>query len=403
MPLTHAACSPTEALRERTAGMKKLLFVTNAGGFGGAEIHLLELIERLRQSDVQLSILQVGADIYPVHLREHECPHVEVHSQKIRNSLGDWFRYFRKRRPDTVVFVNSWIRSYPWYSSLAAYLAGVPRRFAIQHLIAEPLQKVEGSSIRNVLRRLFGGRTRTRLISSVSAFFCTTTICVSNAVRNRLVDDYRYPANKTVTIYNGASVSEFVPSTINRTYVRTRLGIAPEEFVLVCVARLDEVKGHDILLSALARLLSQGQCCKCIIVGDGPLRKSLGQQVHALGLNGSVFFEGFQKDVRSFLQAADAFVLTSHAEGFPLSIVEAMSCGLPCIVTDVGGNAEAVHHMAQGLIVAPRSVEGVANAIAYLLAHPRKRVEMSEMARERALKEFDIQDRMADIIRVILN
>jgi glycosyltransferase involved in cell wall biosynthesis len=286
---------------------------------------------------------------------------------------------------------------------LAAYLAGVPRRFAIQHLIAEPLQKVEGSSIRNVLRRLFGGRTRTRLISSVSAFFCTTTICVSNAVRNRLVDDYRYPANKTVTIYNGASVSEFVPSTINRTYVRTRLGIAPEEFVLVCVARLDEVKGHDILLSALARLLSQGQCCKCIIVGDGPLRKSLGQQVHALGLNGSVFFEGFQKDVRSFLQAADAFVLTSHAEGFPLSIVEAMSCGLPCIVTDVGGNAEAVHHMAQGLIVAPRSVEGVANAIAYLLAHPRKRVEMSEMARERALKEFDIQDRMADIIRVILN
>jgi glycosyltransferase involved in cell wall biosynthesis len=393
----------THVQGERPVGSRTLLFVTNADGFGGTEKHLLELIKRLRRSGVQPFILQVGADVYTDHLKGNEPLYVGIRSEKIQNSLWDWFRFFRKTRPDIVVFVNSWVRSFPWYSSVAAFLAGVPRRFAIQHLIAPPLAKVEGRSMRNVLRRLFGGRVRTRLASSVSAFFCDATICVSDAVRNRLVSDYRFPASKTITIYNGVSISEFVPSEGNRASVRARLGVGSEEFLLVCVARLSEVKGLDILLLAMARVLRHGLLCKCIIVGDGPLRKSLSEQAQALGLYSRVFFEGFQRDVRPYLQTADAFVLTSHREGFPLSILEAMACGLPCVVTNVGGNAEAVHHMVHGLIVAPRSVDEVADAISYLVTHPRERAEMSRMVRARVHEAFDVEQRMAEIKRVILN
>jgi glycosyltransferase involved in cell wall biosynthesis len=393
----------TQVHGEHPVGSRTLLFVTNADGFGGTEKHLLELIKRLRRSGVQPFILEVGVDVYTDLLKENEPLRVGIRSEKIRNSLWDWFRFFRKTRPDIVVFVNSWVRSFPWYSSMAACLAGVPRRFTIQHLIAPPLEKVEGRSMRNVLRRLFGGRRRTRLASSVSTLFCDATICVSNAVRDRLVTDYRFPANKTITIYNGVSVSEFVPSESNRASVRARLGLGSEEFLLVCVARLSEEKGLDILLMAMARVLQHGLCCKCVIVGDGPLRKPLSEQAQALGLDGRVFFEGFQKDVRPFLQTADAFVLTSHREGFPLSILEAMACGLPCVVTNVGGNAEAVYHMVHGLIVAPRSVDEAADAIAYLVTHPRERAEMSKMARAKVREAFDVEDRMAEIKRVILN
>jgi glycosyltransferase involved in cell wall biosynthesis len=393
----------TQIHGDHLVGSRTLLFVTNAGGFGGTEKHLLELIKRLGQSGVQPFILQVGADVYADHLQGNEPFCVGVRSEKIRNSLWDWFRFFRRTRPDIVVFVNSWVRSFPWYSSMAACLAGVPRRFAIQHSIAQPLAKVEGMSMRNVLRRLLGGRRRTRLASSVSALFCDATICVSNAVRDRLVTDYRFPPNKTITIYNGVSVPEFVPSESNRASVRARLGLGPEEFLLVSVARLGELKGLDILLLAMARVLSHGLSCKCIIVGDGPLKKSLSDQAGALGLDGRVFFEGFQKDVRPYLQTADAFVLTSDWEGFPLSVLEAMSCGLPCVVTNVGGNAEAVHHMVHGLIVAPRSVDEAADAISYLVTHPRERAEMSKMVRARVREAFDVEDRMAEIKRVILN
>jgi glycosyltransferase involved in cell wall biosynthesis len=389
--------------REGSVRSRTLLFVTNSDGFGGTEKHLIEFIRRLVGSGIQPFILAIGADVYSDHLKGSEPLHIGVQSEGIRNSPWDWLRLFRKTRPDIVVFVNSWVRSFPWYASVAAFLAGVPRRFAIQHLIAPPLPKVEGNSVRSVLRRLFGGRRRTRLVSSLSAFFFNTTICVSNAVRDRLVTDYSFPANRTITIYNGVSISEFVPCESNRVVFRARRGFAPEDFVLVCVARLSEVKGLDTLLLAMPQLLRQGLSCKCIIVGDGPLRKVLSEQAQALGLHGAVFFEGFQKDVRPFLQAADAFVLTSRIEGFPLSIVEAMACGLPCVVTDVGGNAEAIHHMVHGLIIASQSADAVADAISYLITHPRERAEMSKMVRARAREAFDVEDRMAEIRRVILS
>jgi glycosyltransferase involved in cell wall biosynthesis len=388
---------------ESPVGAKTLLFATNASGFGGSEKHLLELIKRLRRSGVRLYILEVGADVHGDHLEGSDTLDVGIRREKIQNSFWDWFRFFRTTRPDIVVFVNGWIRSFPWYASVAACLAGVPRRFAIYHTTPPPLAKVEGRSMRSLLRRLFGGRRRTRLVSSGSALFFNAAICVSNAGRDRLVIDYRFPSKKTITIYNGVSVSEFVPSEGNRASVRARLGLGSEEFLLVCVSRLSKEKGVDTLLMALTQVLRQGVGCKCIIVGDGPLRKPLLEQAEALGLNDHVFFEGFHKDVRPFLQAADAFVLTSHTEGFSLSILEAMACGLPCVVTNVGGNAEAVHHMVHGMVVAPGSVHEVADAISYLGTHPRERTEMSKVVRVRVREAFDLEDRMSEIKRVILN
>jgi glycosyltransferase involved in cell wall biosynthesis len=388
---------------ERPVGSRTLLFATNASGFGGSEKHLLELIKRLGRTGVQSHILEVGADVHADHLEGSDSSDVGIRCEKIQNSFWDWFRFLRRTRPDIVVFVYGWIRSFPWYSSMAAYLAGVPTRFAIQHSIAEPLPKVEGWSMRNVLRRLVGGRRRTRLASSISALFYNATICVCNAVRERLITDYRFPPNRTITICNGVSVSEFVPSDSNRASVRTRLGIGSEEFLLVCVTRLSKEKGVDLLLMAMARLSSHGLRCKCIIVGDGPLKKLLSDQAQSLGLNGRVLFEGFQKDVRPFLQTADAFVLTSDFEGLPLSVLEAMACGLPCVVTNVGGNVEAVQHMVHGLIVAPGSVDETADAISYLVTHPRERAQMSKMVRARVREAFDIEDRMAEIKHVILN
>jgi glycosyltransferase involved in cell wall biosynthesis len=117
---------------------------------------------------------------------------------------------------------------------------------------------------------------------------------------------------------------------------------------------------------------------------------------------GYVYFEGFQKDVRPYLQAGSAFILTSHLEGLPLSVLEAMACGLPCIVTNVGGSAEAVKDQVVGLVIPPASVEAAADAILYLATHPDERAEMASKARQTVCQSFDNENRMSELARVIL-
>jgi glycosyltransferase involved in cell wall biosynthesis len=125
------------------------------------------------------------------------------------------------------------------------------------------------------------------------------------------------------------------------------------------------------------------------VVGDGPLKAELQGLAAQLGVANVVRFEGFRPDVRQYLQLADALVLTSDTEGLPLSILEAMACSLPCIVTDVGGNAEAIVHQQCGLVVPRRSPAEVAQAIECLRYDPVKRRRYGSAARRRVEEEFD--------------
>lgn len=405
---------------------KKILFVSNDNEYGGAEKHLLELIRRLRGPGVQLYILSFQTDFYTARLGP-DLDIVVITSTKPPQFLWDWVRLFRNIRPDSVVFVYGWFWAFPCAAVVGAWVAGVRRRFSIQHLmtprVSLPPQVLatlrRGRSLRGrlrgVLRKLLGRQDPPPrplcLVASMdsaaqirrSAYFYNTIICVSDALRHSLLKDFGFPASKVKTIRNGVSLSEFVPSEDRRSEVRQMLGCVQDEFVLVCVARLSEQKRIDILLEALARVLHEGVRCKCIIVGDGPLKNQLLEQTRSIGLSGHVFFEGFHEDVRPYLQAGSAFILTSDTEGLPLSILEAMACGLPSIITDVGGSAELVTHRVHGLIVPRESVDAIAKAISYLANHPEERAQMAKMARERACEAFDIENAMAEIRRVILS
>lgn len=378
----------------------KILFVTRTKEFGGAERDLLELVRRLARSGIPLSILCLQSDFYSKYLEDSRVEIIVLPTAP--RSFQDWFRAFRHIRPDVVVFVRAVLWNYEWYVPMAACLAGIRRRVSIAQLTPPAVPaRVEGWSTWDVLRRL----RRMRHLASwrVSAFFENSTICVSNAIRDSLMRDYRFPARTTITIHNGVSPSEFEQCKDEAPGLRARLRLNPDEFVLVCVARLSEQKRIDILLLALARVLRDGVACKCVIVGDGPLREPLEQQSLNLGLSGAVFFEGFREDVRPYLQAGTAFVLTSQREGLPISILEAMACGLPCIVTRVGGNCEVVTHGVNGLVASPGSIDEIASAISHLATHRQECEEMSKMARSTVLREFNLDDRMAQIKEVILN
>jgi glycosyltransferase involved in cell wall biosynthesis len=402
----------------RPEKLRTVLFVTHTPGYGGTEKHLIDLLNRIDDRTIRSIILCAEGDPYMERLSAIRNSSVSIRSEPSLKStwerpslpyakfslkqLWKWIRVFRETKPEVVVFVYGALSQIPWFAFVAARLAGIRKIFAIQHLIPLPLPKDEGKSFADVLRRLVGRQARLIVSLRVPPFLATKTICVSNAVRNALIEKFHYPPATTVTIHNGVPVSEFVPSKEEGVAIRSKLGIRADEFVLVCAARLSHEKGIDILIQAISRLRSANISCKCIVVGEGELKEKLLEQIRTLDLTQHVFLEGFHRDIRPYLHAADAFILVSYYEGLPFAILEAMACGLPCIVTNVGGNAEAVAQDLNGLVVNAGSVDEAAAAISFLVTHPEERARMARIARTRACEEFDIEVKLGDFKQAIL-
>jgi len=388
----------------REHGRNILFVLPKTAEFGGLEKHLFALLQGLKGEVQRPVIACFGQETISDYMDDDLRASTTVRCMPEPKTFGDWFQLIRRIRPDVIVFCYNWFRSFPWQAPLASLVAVVPRRVSIQHLLPLPPPPVDGGkSLKAKLRRRIGARARDLFKVRLTGHICQKTICVSNAVRNSLVREYQFPARKTITIHNGISTSAFVPSKRMRIAVRARLDVSEEDFLLVCAARLTEVKGIDIVIPAVSRVNRQGVSCKCIILGEGPLKEKLQKQANSLGLSGHVFFEGFQTDVRPYFQAASAFILTSYIEGLPLSILEAMACGLPCIVTDVGGNAEAVTDRVTGLVISAGSLDEAENAILYLATHPHECAEMATRARETVRRSFDIDNKIEELKVAILH
>jgi glycosyltransferase involved in cell wall biosynthesis len=346
---------PPEKTESGTSGKKRILFVTQTTGYGGSELHLIQLIESFPTS-IRATIVCFGIDPYTRLIELNSRVQARVsQASRPRDCRGYW-SLFRGFHPDIVVFISGWHGLFPLAAYLAARFSMARRVCTIEHSTAEersPWPKT-WLSPRGVFRWIAGWYAHTTLTNGLIGRVSDQTICVSEKSRTRLVREYAYPHRKTSTVRNGVEASRYLHSPETRLKVRRSLGIGPEESVIVCVGRLHRDKGLDILFESLCRL-RQERPCKCIVVGDGPSRSELAAFVAENGLSSTVMFVGFQDDVRPYLATADVFVLPSRspAEALPFSLLEAMSSGLACIATDVGGVREVVSDGVDGLVVAP--------------------------------------------------
>lgn len=162
---------------------------------------------------------------------------------------------------------------------------------------------------------------------------------------------------------------------------------------LVTVARLNHAKGHRFVLDAIALAATKGVEVRYTIVGDGPERTAIADQVRSLELDGRVEMTGAldEDGVRAALQMAEVFVLPTSGpgEGSPVAVLEAMSAGLAILATDVGGLGEMVDDR-EGVLVPPGDAGALAGALITLASNPGRRAAMGAAARERAVREFDV-------------
>lgn len=184
------------------------------------------------------------------------------------------------------------------------------------------------------------------------------------------------PPEKVVTLRNGVDLTLFRPGERDRR--RSKLGL--DGFTLLAVGNLVPVKGHSLMLAALALLPD----VRLLVAGSGPLRLALEAQAVRLGVAARVSFLGGlpQHVLREYYCAADALVLASEREGWPNVLLEAMACGTPAIAPAVWGIPEVVAGREAGILYHERSGAGIAAAVAALRAWPPDRAATRRYAEQ---------------------
>jgi len=267
------------------------------------------------------------------------------------------------------------------YGRVSARLANVP-------VIISTMHRVEDHKQETIYRFL-------PFVDTVTMALTTKIIAVSGAVKNYLIRRHKIRPEKISMIYNGIDVSKY-KRHVNISGFKKQFNLDPSIPIVAFIGRLVKVKGVSYFLEAAASVLRSGKKAQFLVIGDGPLKQSLVKQTQKLGIDQHVFFIGFRKDIPRVLSFIDILVVPSLWEGLPLVVLETMSAGKPIIAAEVGGIPEAVRNGETGILVPPKNPEALTGAINDLLADPKKRKEMGDKAKQRAVQLFDVERKVKE-------
>ncbi len=210
---------------------------------------------------------------------------------------------------------------------------------------------------------------------------CDRVICVSEAVRRRLLEA-RVPQELLVVIPDFVDCRRFDPAAVH--------GEDPgDRPVIAAVGRLTKEKGHSVLLAAMALVARAVPDARLVICGQGSEEETLRRQAETEGVAGVVEFAGFAADVRPHLASAAVIAMPSLSEGLGVAALEAMAMAKPVVASDVGGLPESVAHGETGVVVPAGDARALAEALIALLQDPERARRMGEAGRARALAVYD--------------
>lgn len=373
-------------MARRTDAPIRLCLVMNTALVGGAETVLLEVFRHLDPAKVTPSLVclrEPGPLAAEFEASGFEVTVFDRHGWRDLRETARLYTHFRRTRPDVVLvphFQRAPLVLGPWFARLARVPATV---------IA-----VHGMGMVAI-----GSRVLPRPV--VETLFVTDALALLAPSQSRYLHAQegvgRFPWRRTAEhlVPNGIRVPA-PPTADGRAEVRAELGYDDDAVVVaVMVARLAPLKGHAVMLRALAQI-QQAQLAerhpdlRLLVVGEGPERPGLEALAAELGVTHRVRFTGLRRDVLRLLAGADLGVLPSAHEAVPISVIEQMAMGLPVVVTDVGGLPDVVGDGREGYVVPSGDVDALAGRVGELAADTETRRALGKAARRRAESEFSI-------------
>ena len=348
---------------------------------GGAETALYMLLSLLDRNGIEPSVVCLG-DMGEIG-RDIDALGVPVHTIGMRSGVSS-LKKIRK----LILLLNGLkpdiIQGWMYHGNLLATFASffIHRRIPV-------LWNVRGPG--TYLSRRFKNMSIYWLTSCFSRFplRIINNSKASAETHERMLN---YPSDRWVIIPNGFDTEVFKPNSASRDKLRFSLNLAPTATLIGHVARYDPMKDHSIFLTAAARLLMDGADVQFVMIGPDVDQNNgeLVQMIRELGLWERVHLFGARRDLPFLMPGFDIGCLSSYGEGFPNVIGEMMSCGVPCVVTDVGDCAEMVGDT--GKIVPSRDHVCLAAALKEMVdLGMEERCNLGIEARQRVIQKFSLE------------
>lgn len=304
------------------------------------------LVERLEEAGIRVHRLS--------HMKRDLSPFSDL------KCLIELYRLIRKGKYD-IVHCHSTKAGF--LGRMAAWMARVPRIYFTVH----------GWGFYN--EQEYGWARRILVFAErICAKFSTFLVCVSQSDLDAGLKNRIAPLKKFRLIHNGVRVRE----TKKSQSLRQSLKMGPEEVVFIMVARLQYPKDPLLFLDAAAEVIGENDRCRFILVGDGPLYSRAEEFVRSRALEEKIHLIGFHDEPQALLEQCDVFVLTSHFEGLPITVLEAMGARLPVLATRVGGLDELVQDTKSGFLVPENDRQSLKEKMLILASNPSLRRSMGE-------------------------
>lgn len=211
----------------------------------------------------------------------------------------------------------------------------------------------------------------------------------SEAVKNFYINHIGIPPEKITVIPNGIDISVYENASGSK--IIRKLNLPDHRFVITCVANLASNKGHRYLLEAFESVFQQHPEAYLLLVGDGPERRNLENQIKKYQSKNNIFFLGRRTDVPDILKASDCFVLPTLFEGMSNAILEAMAAGLPVITTDIPENRMLLEKSSTGFLIEPKDETSLALSILNIIKDQSLAEKLSKNAHLIVQKKYSLQ------------
>lgn len=367
----------------------KIAFVITGLATGGAEMMLLKLLSAMdRQRFIPTVIALAGGELLP----RFEALGVSIYCMGFRNGtlpITGFFRLVRLLRQLQPDVIQGWM----YHGNLAAQSTAFS-------LTQKPLVIWNIRGTNTDLSQEQWSLAQEKWTSAITIWLSAKLSAlpvkiINNSKNSALLHQQKlgYPLKSTLIIPNGFDTERFKPAAPAYQSFRDALNLPADSLLIGLMGRYHPMKDHGNFFQAASQLIKAYPTLKFILAGTNiqPSNQELMGLIYSLGLDASVYLLGRRDDMPEITAALDiASSSSSHGEGFSNTIGEAMSCGVPCVVTDVGDSAWIVGDTGQ--VVPPRDPDALAHALRELVdMGAEARRSLGQRARQRIVNHFSLE------------